>query len=834
MATDALTIEVKAVIEDAQKKLAQVGQDITKLGQQTLASGAAHSQAAGQGAQHGQAVTQTGTAAGEAAAQISAAGQALVKFGDDGEVASVRITSATAKTRADFDALEAKAKETAAALDEDFRKGGQAVITVGQDGTAALSRFSSATRAAKVDVEEHASTLGRFGEAAGEAKNKLTELGSKVTEAASWGLPMSNLTYGLMGGGLAIAIAGLYTIVQKTVDWRNEVAQLSTILSNNAQVASQWVGIGNEIGIQANTLTGAFLSLGKQVDQGSTVLHQMGVATQDSHGKLLSLDQDLANTQHWFQEHANSALAAERAQQLFGQAGLQLLPLLESSSTTWQQLTNELQQYGLIMDHDTLVRAREMDAEMAHAGDVAQALAINVGGPLINALAATGQAISAGIVPHLQQLRDALNAVVSFILGVIQALTGWTFQISPTAQALGNLADQTAAAGNATDTMNSQTQAAQDAQRGLREATQAQTQAIQQQINALDDQDRALQQTTDRQIAQLQLASQRENFTDSQAQAAQRLALKQQDIARLQNEYEVDLREGNLDQAMSVYDQLVQAKQDEANMEMDTTRAADDNTRQLQEESLRAQLTAVQNEHQQERVELQRQQQAIQQAATRAEEAMQGAAEAMKSGIAGAADSISGSANDMQVSISSAGTTAGQNFGDAIKDAIGGIEKFFQESDSQRQADLQKWGKTAGEAFGAGMSSGIAHSVEDFFVNLGNAVRNSPWSVLWGGPANVPMGGPNLSGYMFAEGGYVPGSYSMPVPATLHGSELVLTPSDQGQLLAWIRGSTPPAGPAPAAGPGAVNATFNVYGATDPRAVVAVVRTEMAAIMGVR
>ena len=185
MADDALTIEVKMIVEDAQKKLAQVGQDITKLGQQALQTGSQHAQAAGQINQAGTAIQATGKAAADA---------------------------------------------------------------------------GNAHQTAKGKVEEHVGALGRFGQAAGEAKNKLTELGSKVTEAASWGLPMSNLTYGLMGGGLAIIIAGLYSIVQKTVEWHSEVAQVSTILSNNTQVASQWVGIANEIGIQANTLTSAFRS----------------------------------------------------------------------------------------------------------------------------------------------------------------------------------------------------------------------------------------------------------------------------------------------------------------------------------------------------------------------------------------------------------------------------------------------------------------------------------------------------------------------------------------------------------------------------------------------
>jgi len=166
VADDALTIEVKMLVEDAQKKLAQVGQEITKLGKTVLDAGAQHAEAAGKVAQAGTAIVQTG-----------------------------------------------KAAETAGVQHQ----------------------------AAKGKVEEHTGALGRFGAAAGEAKGKLGELGTKVTEAASWGLPMSNLTYGLMGGGLAMAIAALYEITSKTVAWHDEVAQVSTELGNNAKVASEWV-----------------------------------------------------------------------------------------------------------------------------------------------------------------------------------------------------------------------------------------------------------------------------------------------------------------------------------------------------------------------------------------------------------------------------------------------------------------------------------------------------------------------------------------------------------------------------------------------------------------
>jgi len=122
---------------------------------------------------------------------LAPAGQAFARFGASGELASLRITSSTAKSRSDLEALGTRATAFGEGLDKDMRKGLSGVITLGEDGSAALGRVTQ-----NLDVAGQAATQATGGMAAGFAK-----LGPIAAGAGAAVIPV------LIGIGAAAALA---------------------------------------------------------------------------------------------------------------------------------------------------------------------------------------------------------------------------------------------------------------------------------------------------------------------------------------------------------------------------------------------------------------------------------------------------------------------------------------------------------------------------------------------------------------------------------------------------------------------------------------------------
>lgn len=134
----------------------------------------------------------------------SPAGQALVRLGKDGELASLRITSATAKTGADMELLGARARAAVDAIGKDLGEGTQFVIRLGEDGSASLGKLSQAAVGAVPPVEGLSASLAELGPAGLVAGAALAGVAAYAAVAVA---PIAALTAGIsavlaLGGGV--------------------------------------------------------------------------------------------------------------------------------------------------------------------------------------------------------------------------------------------------------------------------------------------------------------------------------------------------------------------------------------------------------------------------------------------------------------------------------------------------------------------------------------------------------------------------------------------------------------------------------------------------------
>ena len=171
---------------------------------------------------------------------LEPAGQAWVRFADSGEIASVRVSSATAKSRQDLDQLGERAKAFGSSMETDMRRGIDAVIKLGEDGSASIQKLSR--------------DMGPLTDAASQASDQFLKMGPAgwAVAAAVAGLagelslalvPLGGFVVGLAGAvvtmGLALGVigalgVGIVALAEHANNWAEASANLATANANLA------------------------------------------------------------------------------------------------------------------------------------------------------------------------------------------------------------------------------------------------------------------------------------------------------------------------------------------------------------------------------------------------------------------------------------------------------------------------------------------------------------------------------------------------------------------------------------------------------------------------
>lgn len=140
---------------------------------------------------------------------LAPAGDAFIKLGERGEIASLRISSSTAKTAQELQNLEDRARKWASDIGPSFERGTQAVLRMGDDGTVAIQKLGQTIVGATPAVTGFATNLSSLGAIGGAVIPILIGVGVALVAmtapaiAAAAGLSAVLL----LGGGLLAAFA---------------------------------------------------------------------------------------------------------------------------------------------------------------------------------------------------------------------------------------------------------------------------------------------------------------------------------------------------------------------------------------------------------------------------------------------------------------------------------------------------------------------------------------------------------------------------------------------------------------------------------------------------
>lgn len=243
-----------------------------------------------------------------------------------------------------------------------------------------------------------------------------------------------------LGAGLltGFSVAGLVKFTQDMADWGDQLQDTAMQLGATTERVSELAYIANASGDSLDSVALGMQRLGRNAAEAASgsqnqadAFNRLGVSVVDAEGKLKSMDQLLLETADSFARHADGPEKVALAMELFGRAGVNMIPILNEGRAGFERLEQVARRTGTVLSAETV------------AGMVAvQQSAIE--------LKVSFQGLGVALFNVFQ---PAINGLIKSISGLVQTMTGWVNESYETGGAMRFVALMAAAVTSAIMTM---------------------------------------------------------------------------------------------------------------------------------------------------------------------------------------------------------------------------------------------------------------------------------------------------------------------------------------------------------------------------------------------
>lgn len=258
-------------------------------------------------------------------------------------------------------------------------------------GLEQLSGSMDKTAQSAEKMNKAGSTSGKgLGEVAEGAKGAATELAGLSRFAAG--------AAGLLGGALVAAA------VYAGKELYNSIGHVRTLgeqLNNMSQITGfsveklgglQLAAATNNVSLEQLThgitqFSRKLIDATKGQGESAEAFNRMGVSIRDSTGALKTTDELLGEVADKFKGYEDGAGKAALAQELFGRAGVQLIPLLNEGSAGLAKLREEAEKAGIVMSAETAEAANKLNSNLEVLKAYGQGFWVQVASPIVEGLA---------------------------------------------------------------------------------------------------------------------------------------------------------------------------------------------------------------------------------------------------------------------------------------------------------------------------------------------------------------------------------------------------------------------------------------------------------------
>lgn len=293
-----------------------------------------------------------------------------------------------------------------------------------------------------VDSNEAKSELDSVQEKASGTSNSLgTKLASAGKVAAA----------GIAAIGTAAAAGGaaIYKVATSSAETADRIDKMSQKIGVSRTAFQEWDYICSQSGVDVGVLQSGVKTLTTQMDNAAggsasaqEAFQALGLTWEDGNGKL--------KNQETMMEEAILALAgmedgterARLAQELFGKAGTELAPILNSGAEGVEALRQRCHDLGLVMSDEAVASGVLMGDTIADVKASFAAVTTQIGAqfmPVIQQIADYILANMPTIQSVIQVVFDACGSLIQALIPVIQSLMGAISEMVTSAQTEGTL-----------------------------------------------------------------------------------------------------------------------------------------------------------------------------------------------------------------------------------------------------------------------------------------------------------------------------------------------------------------------------------------------------------
>ena len=229
-----------------------------------------------------------------------------------------------------------------------------------------------------------------------------------------------------MGAGMAVAGAAVMKLAGQTAEQTDRIDKLSQQLGLSREGFQKWDYVMSQSGVSIDSMTTGMKTLAQKMGDvasgtgpGIKLFEQLGVAVTDSTGAVRSQEDVFNDAITAFQGMEEGAVKSDLALQLFGRNGMELMPLLNSTAESTENLKNKAQEMGLVLSDETVDAGVNFTDTMdtlkrTLGGLMAQGIGPML--PLINSLAEQFTKILPTLMAFIAPLMEKLVPVIGELL----------------------------------------------------------------------------------------------------------------------------------------------------------------------------------------------------------------------------------------------------------------------------------------------------------------------------------------------------------------------------------------------------------------------------------
>lgn len=249
------------------------------------------------------------------------------------------------------------------------------------------------------------------------AEKLASKLGKGITTAAKWGA-------GIAAGATAAAGAML-GVAKKSAEAADEIDKMSQKIGLSKKSYQEWDYAMGQSGVDIGVMQSGVKTLTSLMDKAKdgnasakASFEELGLSIYDSSGALKSQEDMMREAIMALADMEDSTERAKLSTELFGKAGTELEPLLNSGSAGIQELMDRAHELGLVMSDEAVNAGVKFGDTLA---DVKSSIGM-IGTTIGVAVMPMIQTLLDWVIEHMPEILETVNGVINGIKDGVAAL----------------------------------------------------------------------------------------------------------------------------------------------------------------------------------------------------------------------------------------------------------------------------------------------------------------------------------------------------------------------------------------------------------------------------